>query len=94
MTDKLTTDQEDKIAAMALLTADLAGRLLKAAGYPEPTTEQAEDMGRLWTKHYTAFVRALGDTEPTTDEIEAVIEGAAEGGILRVIGLAPGTVLN
>jgi hypothetical protein len=87
------------VAAMMLLAARKGGDLCRDNGYPPPTEEQTADMSRLWRAAFTAFVSGLPspDREPTEAEMEwmeAVVEGATQGAILRVLGRPPGSKGN
>ena len=90
------TSRQELIAVMAIEAAERAGEIARAAGYPQPTAEQGWEVGRVVAAAFTAFVSGLvdlPDREPTDYEkaaIAAVIEGIAEGAVLRVFGEPPG----
>ncbi len=98
--ETMTPETENSmIVAMLLLAATKAGDFCRDHGYPPPTEEQTAQMSAQWRNAFTAFVTSLDmpDREPTDAEqkaVEDLVEGAAEGAVLAVMGQPPGSERN
>ncbi|MDQ3366648.1 MAG: hypothetical protein M3680_14585 [Myxococcota bacterium] len=77
------------LPAMLFSAATKAGVFACEIGRPQPTDEQTAEMNRLARQPLTILAEGLPDRELTLDELEdldAAIEGVAQGVVLRVLG--------
>ncbi len=93
----MSDSSDSMVNAMMILAATKAGAFCKEAGYQPPTEEQTAEMARIWRDAFTAFVPAWSDARPDREptqaemeQVEEVVEGAAQGAVLRVLGAATG----
>jgi hypothetical protein len=93
----MTEDPDTSLtAAMMLRAATFVADYCPAHGYPPPTEQEHAEMMRLWREAFATFVAKLDrpDRDPTQSELEtmeAMVEGVAQGSVLRVMGQPPGS---
>lgn len=91
----MTEAETSLINTMMLVAASKAADYCRDRGYPPPTEEQTAEMSQLWQKAFTGFVSNLAFerelTEAENEQMEEIVEGAAQGAVLRVIGQPPGS---
>ncbi len=85
---------DDIFTWMMLTAADKAVVFARGSGFAPPTQGETAEMEIILRECLTVFnaglaASGLPDREPTAEELEqidAVIEGAAQGAVLRVLG--------
>ena len=91
MTPNLTRTEETLVVVLSALVSARSGSLAREAGYPAPTVAQSCEIVAVQVRAIVEIVRGLrapGES-PDADEIEPVVEGLAEGGLLKVLGSPP-----
>jgi hypothetical protein len=87
----LTRTEQFLATVLALVAADRTGALCRTAGYSAPDPGQVTEMTRKQVDAITHLVTAMREPGecPTADEIDAVLQGLAEGALLGVMGQPP-----